>query len=572
MKWLSSDQIILLFYCKFESFLSTLWFGFLRTNSRVTLSNINHIENEVFKLGHSRKLKQNKMNWSTVNEENRKNCKTFHPRLLQDASKLRMRTTKMCVDGAVCLPLTQVRMPTLHGKLPEWHTKLNILTKRCRNERTIDWNLSNSRKTAKEKISCFSCLSSYCALPFVAKPLLSKAQMAPTVPFSFMSSECLFNLLTVQIVNIVSLEGILVSKMSSVNEEFIGRCLSDFQRLPQATDEDRMHILRRFTTQFQSEVENSEIPVTIRSTNLSQNLLDYSSSSTTALAKKFDEFKRNNGVELDQKMSRKCMLKESDVDLSNECQRYGKNCRRRELNQSEIDKLFDSDLNRLNLHDFGRRNEAGTSGKCLDSQLIDDEMDEKEDKIVFNLPLSRIRDLSQESKEKSFELARNDNRRYENLARTEENDFSNYSRSSHSERNDFADTSNRRKRWLENPTMNEGSVEPPKKYAFATANDELVSRYEKKFGHGTANQTAKKTLGGRRTVTSNFVSPFAQQSKSNEDDAKELPEVDERLKHIEPRMIELIRSEIMDHQTEVCEFVDILVIFISRKLNLLLIF
>ncbi|XP_035795790.1 fidgetin-like protein 1 [Anopheles albimanus] len=110
---------------------------------------------------------------------------------------------------------------------------------------------------------------------------------------------------------------------------------------------------------------------------------------------------------------------------------------------------------------------------------------------------------------------------------------------------------------------------------FRTAKDELQIQNMKKYG--TANPPNKaplfsygrKTLGGRRTLGSKFVCPVrpdsdgeasgqrqtaAQdgrstrsgngQSSSGESQEEEI--VDERLKNIDPKMVELIRSEIMD--------------------------
>lgn len=70
----------------------------------------------------------------------------------------------------------------------------------------------------------------------------------------------------------------------------------------------------------------------------------------------------------------------------------------------------------------------------------------------------------------------------------------------------------------------------------------------------------KKSLGGRRTLGSKFVCPVRNESPSDskqsslpnsssnsQDNQDEM--IDERLRHIDPKMVELIRSEIMDHFT-----------------------
>ncbi|XP_050077370.1 fidgetin-like protein 1 [Anopheles maculipalpis] len=100
--------------------------------------------------------------------------------------------------------------------------------------------------------------------------------------------------------------------------------------------------------------------------------------------------------------------------------------------------------------------------------------------------------------------------------------------------------------------------------AFRTAKDELIIQNIKKYG--TSNLPGKapliacgrKTLGGRRTIGSKFVCPtrteqderagkqgqHVHDSGSNDDSQED--EIDERLKNIDPKMVELIRSEIMD--------------------------
>lgn len=112
--------------------------------------------------------------------------------------------------------------------------------------------------------------------------------------------------------------------------------------------------------------------------------------------------------------------------------------------------------------------------------------------------------------------------------------------------------------------------------SFKTGLEELEIRYEKKYGGATNsvsattcayknppsysyNAPSKKTLGGRRTVQSAYVPPFAQSKstsaygESSNDTNNE--DVDERLKHIDPKMIELIRNDIMDRFPPLCKFI-----------------
>lgn len=94
---------------------------------------------------------------------------------------------------------------------------------------------------------------------------------------------------------------------------------------------------------------------------------------------------------------------------------------------------------------------------------------------------------------------------------------------------------------------------------FKSARDELEVQNVKKFCNKNGNQiqqntynsVPKRSLGARRGIQSKFVPPIKNDStKNNDKDSQESWEddevVDERLKNIDPRMVELIRSEIMD--------------------------
>ncbi|RZC36800.1 fidgetin-like protein 1 [Asbolus verrucosus] len=94
--------------------------------------------------------------------------------------------------------------------------------------------------------------------------------------------------------------------------------------------------------------------------------------------------------------------------------------------------------------------------------------------------------------------------------------------------------------------------------SFKTARDELQVQNVKKYGSSAgSNQNfggQKRKLGIRRNVNSKFVPPLLSNNGSSEEASKseEWPsEVDERLKNIDPKMVELIKSEIMDVGTTV---------------------
>lgn len=90
-------------------------------------------------------------------------------------------------------------------------------------------------------------------------------------------------------------------------------------------------------------------------------------------------------------------------------------------------------------------------------------------------------------------------------------------------------------------------------FVFKTAGEEL----QKQFSHKNGNQEnsisynntgQKRKLGARRNINSKFVSPLLTCNEGSKEnmDTELSQEIDERLKHIEPKMIELIKSEIMD--------------------------
>lgn len=87
---------------------------------------------------------------------------------------------------------------------------------------------------------------------------------------------------------------------------------------------------------------------------------------------------------------------------------------------------------------------------------------------------------------------------------------------------------------------------------FKTAREELQIQNIKKndnpqsISHGTTGQ--KRKLGTRRNINSKFVSPLLMNNEGSKENIESdlSPEVDERLKHIEVKMIDLIKSEIMD--------------------------
>lgn len=94
---------------------------------------------------------------------------------------------------------------------------------------------------------------------------------------------------------------------------------------------------------------------------------------------------------------------------------------------------------------------------------------------------------------------------------------------------------------------------------FKTAREQLIVDHQKKHSHqgqrgasASVGSITKKSLGANRSrgAFSKFVSPMPRQeedSSTRDDSAPDTQPIDERLKNFEPKIIELIISEIMDH-------------------------
>ncbi|KAG7334131.1 hypothetical protein KOW79_002538 [Hemibagrus wyckioides] len=94
---------------------------------------------------------------------------------------------------------------------------------------------------------------------------------------------------------------------------------------------------------------------------------------------------------------------------------------------------------------------------------------------------------------------------------------------------------------------------------FKTAREQLIVDQQKKHSHqsqrgpsATVSTITKKSLGANRSrgAFSKFVSPMPRQeeeSRTRDDPTQDTQPIDERLKNFEPKIIELIMSEIMDH-------------------------
>ncbi|XP_028279194.1 fidgetin-like protein 1 [Parambassis ranga] len=134
--------------------------------------------------------------------------------------------------------------------------------------------------------------------------------------------------------------------------------------------------------------------------------------------------------------------------------------------------------------------------------------------------------------------------------------------------NSFFPTSNQSKRKnFYNPEGGDGgrgqhgvqsSTETRAGYSFKSAREQFVVDQQKKHSHQpqrgpTPNPAVKKSLGANRPrgAFSKFVSPMPRQeeeeSTASRNSNQEPQILDERLKNFEPKIVELIMSEIMDH-------------------------
>lgn len=228
-----------------------------------------------------------------------------------------------------------------------------------------------------------------------------------------------------------------------------------------------------------------------------------------------------------------------------------------------ISEVKDEDIAELiNAIEFGDEALDTIKRRSSADQIID-----ADESVSFHLPFNRIKNQTGEgaSRHKQMSLTR--------PPRNEQIQSQNESLASDGERRatvDWRQPPASKRRWMNDDSRSHnrsdaGSSSPhvhreeqsesgTKRHAasdFRTGNDELQSRYEKK--HGASATNGRKTLGGRRTVHSSFVSPLAP-PEPQPPAADEPLDVDDRLKHIEPKMVELIRSEIMDTFSPVCTY------------------
>lgn len=95
------------------------------------------------------------------------------------------------------------------------------------------------------------------------------------------------------------------------------------------------------------------------------------------------------------------------------------------------------------------------------------------------------------------------------------------------------------------------SEEIPRTNYFKTARDEYQAQTSKKLPPNPTYGGQKRKLGIRRNVNNKFVPPLLSNQETEEKSEEWPAEIDDRLKNIDPKMVELIKSEIMDVGTTV---------------------
>lgn len=305
------------------------------------------------------------------------------------------------------------------------------------------------------------------------------------------------------------------------------------------------------------------MPKAIVASMLHDDLVRYNVSSATAFATKFDKLLADSAINVDA-TNWKCTLDDSTTAAimpRNQCKGKYLDCANDEITEREIAMLFDPTECEPN----GKRMPNNTL--CASSiQQNEKDDDGDEEVITFNLNFNRRKDFEIKPSNLQFNGASTSATHNTNNAEHDYKSSNSWQNRpnfvNHKRKGDdqYSNGSWKQSAWSRNKADDDRVKPPP---TFKTGLDELENQYEKKFGNGThpSNGGGRKTLGGRRTVASPFVLPMAQQQQSQPKHKGDSADVDmlddnnDRLKHIDPKMIELIRSEIMDRFAPIGNFV-----------------
>lgn len=288
---------------------------------------------------------------------------------------------------------------------------------------------------------------------------------------------------------------------------------------------------------------------------LHDDVVNYSEHSANAFAPKFDKMLAEWKIDVNETDWR-CTLDDSTIEAimpRMQCKGKYLDCVNDEITEQHIALLFDPIEPESNGNKMPQNANRGVSVTSINQTDKDD--DGNEEVITFNLNFNRRRNAENRSNKFEFNEATASalhNKSYVGNENKPQNAWANRQGSSNSKRKcdeDYTNGNRKQPGWARTTADNECA--PVRALPmFKTGLDELEIQYEKRYGNSTnqSNGTGRKTLGGRRTVSSSFVPPFSREHpKRKDDDADvDMADIDDRLKHIDPKMIQLIRSEIMD--------------------------
>lgn len=298
--------------------------------------------------------------------------------------------------------------------------------------------------------------------------------------------------------------------------------------------------------------------------------------STKILSKQFDAFAKKNSLNVKKNWSYALSALSLDEDLGIQRDRNENVCLSDEVNDEDIVKLF-------NAFESSRHETLDT----IKNSSSNDQIDNNNKTLTFNLPFNRIKNLNEhrDIHHGQENVSSNPLKSFHNGKLIDESfQLNGDNKNLKEERCEQQPTINNKRRWIRSDSnaienrfhnsrtdnirafdvnQDEQQELNTKRYIsdFRSGNDELQSRYEKKNGTnaaaGTSTNGGRKSLGGRRTVQSQFVPPFAQPQQQHQQQKHpntEPLDTDDRLKHIDPKMVELIRSEIMHRFSPVCMY------------------
>lgn len=292
-------------------------------------------------------------------------------------------------------------------------------------------------------------------------------------------------------------------------------------------------------------------------------MTDYSKNSARVLGPKFDKMLADLAIDVNTS-GWKCTLNDSTAEAKmprNQCKGKYLDCANDEISEQKIAMLFDPI--KCEQNDSKLSNGANNGASVSSINQNDGNGEDDDEVITFELDFNRRKNA--EIKPNNFhfnEVSTSGTHSRSNVENEYQpvNSWQNRPNFVNNKRkcdDEYGNGAWKQRNWTRNDANDECDRTKPLPM-FKTGLDELEIRYDKKFGtSNAANQstgTGRKTLGGRRTVGSQFVPPVMgqQQQKLKDNDTDvDMFDSNDRLKHIDPKMIELIRSEIMDNSAPI---------------------